>query len=145
MTEKSSRGNSIIPRVIRVILIVLGALIILGSLFTIFRIRVQANQSLRDAKNVYMALNAAQIEFYSKGESIFDPSNYRGISKGVDEIVNTLADSDGEYRIISYDSKNHIIKEMIYQNNNYYITFRFDNGSNDWTVRYLMPVYLIGE
>ena len=122
-------------------LIILAALIIALAAFFVFKTRVQADHAFRDAKNVYLALSTAEIEYYAEGKSIYDPTKYNGLSDGVESRVRQLVDNEGEYRIISYDTKNHRVTEMLYFNGNYYVSFTGHNGKSEWEVKYLMPIY----
>ena len=144
--DKNKTGELIsVSRVFKLILILAGLLIIGMSVFFVFRLRTGTNHAFREAKNVYMALSAVEIDYYSRGESIYDPSNYNGLSAGVVDRVEQLAGSEGTYRIISYDSKKHRILNMIYTNRNYYVSYSYNNNESLWEVKYLMPLYSYKE
>lgn len=139
--KQKDNGFINLSGVIRIIAITFGVLILVALIFIVSRTTVLAKQAFRDAKNVYLALSSAEIEYYSQGKSIYDPSKFDGLSDGVAEMVKQLADNEGTYRIVSYDSKKHQIREMIYTNGNYYVTFKLDNDSREWRVKYLIPIY----
>ncbi len=144
--DKNKTGELIsVSRVFKLILILAGLLIIGMSVFFAFRLRVGTNHAFREAKNVYMALSAVEIDYYSRGESIYDPSNYNGLSRGVAERVTQLAGNDGTYRIVNYDNKKHRILNMIYTNGNYYVSYNYNNGESLWEVKYLLPLYSYKE
>ena len=63
-------------RILKAVLIIAGVFIIGASVFLWFYIRTNAKLALRDAKNVYMALNTVEIEYYAQGKSIYDPTRY---------------------------------------------------------------------
>ena len=130
-----------VSRVFKLILILAGLLIIGLSVFYVFHLKTGANRAFREAKNVYMALSAVEIDYYSRGESIFDPSKYDGLSEGVADRVEKLAGSEGTYRIISYDNKRHRINNMIYTNKNFYVTYTYGQDESEWDVKYLIPLY----
>ena len=134
-----------ISRVLKVILILAGLLIIGACAFFGFRVRIMANNSFRDAKNVYMALSAVEIEYYSRGESIYDPTRYDGLAEGVAERVRLLAGNDGKYRIVSYDAKKHQLTGLIYNNDNIYVTYNLVDGESVWEVKYIMHLYSYTE
>ena len=140
MREKEGFSISF-AKVIRIIATVLAVAFIVVVIFFVFRTRVKADQAFRDAKNIYLALSTAEIEFYSQGLSVYDPANYSGLSEGVEERVKELVDNEGTYRIVSYDMKNHRVTGMIYNNGNYYVTFSRENDEIEWEVKYLMPIY----
>lgn len=134
-----------ISRVLKVILILAGLLIIGACAFFAFRVRIMANNSFRDAKNVYMALSAVEIEYYSRGESIYDPTRYDGLAEGVAERVRLLAGNEGTYRIVSYDAKKHQLTGLIYNNDNIYVTYNLVDGESVWEVKYIMHLYSYTE
>lgn len=140
MNERTRTGFGF-ANVIRIILIVLAVAFLAFCVFFVFRTRNLADQSFRDAKNVYLALSTADIEYYSKGKSIYDPTQYNGLSEGVVERVKTLVDNEGSYRVIAYDMKEHRVTGMIYYNKNYYVMYSYENGHSTWEVKYLMPIY----
>lgn len=140
MKEKEL-GTINIGNIFRIVLIILLVLFVGFGIFFVFSTRTKADHAFRDAKNVYLALSTAEIEYYSRGESIYDPTQYNGLSEGVAERVRQLADNEGSYRVISYNSKEHRVTGMIYYNNNFYVTFADDNGKTIWEVKYLMPIF----
>lgn len=140
MTEKL-QGKINIGNILKIVLIILLVLFIGFGIFYFFTIRTKADHAFRDAKNVYLALSTAEIEYYSRGESIYDPTKYNGLSDGVMERVRQLVDNEGSYRVISYNTKEHRVTGMIYYNQNFYVTFDDQNGKTTWEVKYLMPIF----
>ncbi len=135
------QGKINIGNILKVVLIILLVLFIGFGIFYFFTIRTKADHAFRDAKNVYLALSTAEIEYYSRGESIYDPTKYNGLSDGVMERVRQLVDNEGSYRVISYNTKEHRVTGMIYYNQNFYVTFDDQNGNTTWEVKYLMPIF----
>ena len=140
MEEKNQR-NINIGNILKIILIILILLFVAFGIFYFFAVRTKADHAFRDAKNVYLALSTAEIEYYSRGESIYDPTKYNGLSDGVMERVRQLVDNEGSYRVISYNTKEHRVTGMIYYNQNFYVTFDDQNGNTTWEVKYLMPIF----
>jgi len=134
-------NNTFIAKVFKILMITLLAVLIGFIVFHAVRIRVLSNHAFRDAKNVYMALSATEIEYYSRGESIYDPGTYSGLAPGVSERVKKLADNEGEYRIISYDGEKHMITGMLYINGNIYVMYDHSDNKSIWEVKYLMPIF----
>ena len=135
------QGKINIGNILKVVLIILLVLFIGFGIFYFFTIRTKADHAFRDAKNVYLALSTAEIEYYSRGESIYDPTKYNGLSDGVMERVRQLVDNEGSYRVISYNTKEHRVTGMIYYNRNFYVTFDDQNGNTTWELKYLMPIF----
>ena len=128
-------------KVIKFILIAVGLFIIGIAVFMFFRIRSNAKDALRDAKNVYLALYTTDIEYYAQGKSIYDHSKPDGMAEGVKEKVEMLADSDGKYIITSYNMKRREVTGMQYRSGHYLVTFTKKDGHEIWTVDYSMRLY----
>ena len=128
-------------RILRILLVMIGVLIICAAVFFSFYIRVNAKQCLRDAKNVYMALNTVEIEYYAQNKSIYDPTKYSGLSAGVQDSVQRLVDNEGQYRLLSYDESNHQILVLQYRNGFYEVNFYYSPTQMVWEVNYLMNIY----
>lgn len=132
-------------RILKILLIIMGVLIIGAAVFFWFYIRTNAKQALRDAKNVYMALNSVEIEYYAQGKSIYDPKKYNGLSEGVLQQVKALVDNEGTYRILSYDEKNHQILVLQYRRGFYQVNFYYSPQQTVWEVNYMMNIYRLED
>ena len=138
---KSIKDDQItIAKIIRITLIVVCILVASVVLFFVFDVQVKSRAAFRDAKNVYLALNSVEIEYYAQGKSIYDPTSKDNMSEGVAEKVKALADNEGTYRIVSYDVKKHNLTGLIYNNGNYYVEYSSKNGSSKWEVKYMMTI-----
>lgn len=132
-------------RVLRIFLIIIGVLIICAAVFFSFYIRVNAKQCLRDAKNVHMALNSIEIEYYAQGKSIYDPTRYSGLAPGVQDAVSNLVENEGRYRLLGYDDQNHRITVLQYRNGFYEVNYYASPTEEVWEVNYLMNIYHLGD
>ncbi|MCR4609754.1 MAG: hypothetical protein K5750_08700 [Eubacterium sp.] len=141
--EKANRIN--IGRILKFILIAVGLFIIGAAVFTFFRIRSNGKTALRDAKNIYLALYTTDIKYYAMEKSIYDPAKPDGISDGVKEKVDQLADSDGKYMITSYNSRKRQVTGMQYRNGHYLVTLTIKDGHEIWTVDYSMRLYRLTD
>lgn len=139
MEGKKSRIT--LANVIRIILIVSGILIIGGVVFTFFKVHVEADEALRNAKNVRMALRSADIEMYAVGKTIFNPSNKNGIEDGVDLKVESLIEPKGVYSITSYSSKAHELTGMTYREKNYVVYFTKNGDDITWDVNLILNIF----
>ncbi len=128
-------------RIIKIVLVLIGVLIICAAVFFSFYIRVNAKQCLRDAKNVFMALNSVEIEYYAQGKSIYDPTKYSGLAPGVKDEVTRLVDNEGQYRLLAYDEKAHQILVLQYRNSFYEVNYYYSPTETTWEVNYMMNVY----
>ena len=128
-------------RILKIVGIILAALIIGAVIFTVFKIRSDAKEVLREAKNTRMALRSADIEMYAKGKSVFNPSNVNGIEDGVDTLVERIFTPGGEYCITGYDPVKHEITGMTYEKGHYFVTFQLKGEAIYWDVDYHFNVY----
>ena len=138
--NNSMREKNSVASVLRVILIIVLILFVCAVTFFVFDTQIHARAAFRDAKNVYLALNSVEIEYYAQGKSIYDPTSKDNMSEGVAEKVKALADNEGTYRIVSYDVKKHNLTGLIYNNGNYYVEYSSKNGSSKWEVKYMMTI-----
>lgn len=136
----SSKGRFTLASVIKVILIVLGVLIICMTLFVIFKVKIDSHSALRNAKNVRMSLQSADIEMYAAGKTIFNPSNKNGLEDGVAQKVETYADPKGVYSITAYDAKKHELTGMTYRQGNYVIYFTKKGEDVTWDMNLILNI-----
>ena len=134
-----------IGKMFKIFLIVLVALFIGFVLVFVIKIQVDGRNALRQAKNVKLALRAADIQMYGKGTSIYDPSERYGLREGADEKVNELYTPQGKYRITSYDSKKHELTGFIYEVGRYTVTYDQDGNKVKWDVDIRYNIYSFRE
>lgn len=140
MNQLKERDRINVSSVIRIILIIFVVAVLGITIFFVFDTQIHARNAFRDAKNVYLALSATEIEYYAQGKSIYDPSMEGNLSEGVRERVQSLADSEGNYKIVTYDVKNHRITGLQYNNGNYYVDYTYKKGETKWEVKYMMTI-----
>lgn len=128
-------------KAVKFLLIAVGLFIIGIAVFAFFKVRSNAKDALREAKNVYLALYTTDIEYYAQGKSIYDHSKADGMADGVKEVVDTLADADGKYIITSYNARKREVTGMQYRKGHYLVTFTKKDGHEIWTVDYSMRLY----
>ena len=140
--EKSTINIGLI---FRIALIVVVALIVGFVLVFVIKIQIDGRNALRQAKNVKLALRAADIQMYGKGMSIYDPSEKYGLRDGTEEKVNELYTPQGKYRITSYDSKKHELTGFIYEVGRYTVTYDQDGNKVKWDVDIRYNIYSFRE
>ncbi|MBP5276772.1 MAG: hypothetical protein J6Z07_08270 [Lachnospiraceae bacterium] len=140
MSSDGMRDKINVASFIRVILIVAGVLILSAVGFFVANTQIHARAAFRDAKNVYLALSATEIEYYAAGQTIYDPTMEGNLAEGVRERVEKLADNEGTYKIVSYDVKNHRLTGLQYNNGNYYVDYTYKKGQSKWEVKYMMTI-----
>lgn len=137
--EQKTKLN--VGKVLKLILLVIGLLIIFTAVFAFFKVRIDAKTALRDAKDVRMALTSADIEMYAAGKSVFNPTKKNGIEDGAKEKAEQIFISVGDYKITSYDKKNHEITGFQYEVGNYIVTFHKHGEAISWDVDFILRVY----
>lgn len=131
--------------VLRVALIVIAVVLLCLGTFFFFKIRIEAKNTLREAKNVRMALRTTDIEMYAHETSVYDPTKVNGLADGVKEKVDSLMEPEGRYAITSYSFKKHEVTGMTYRKGNYYVVFTKEGDGITWDVTYLMHIYHFDE
>ncbi len=142
---EQERARLSVEKVAKVLLIILIAFIVGAAVFTFFKIRVDAKATLRDAKNVRMALRSADIEMYAKSKTIYNPLKKNGLEVGVKEKVEQYITPDGIYSITSYDYSKHELTGMTYRDGHYVVYFSKNADKIKWEVNYIMNVYTYDE
>ncbi|SEQ11315.1 hypothetical protein SAMN02910369_01233 [Lachnospiraceae bacterium NE2001] len=143
MNKDTSRIT--VGKVLRIILIVILALFVGTCIFMFFKIRIDADSALRNAKNVRMSLRSADIEMYAAGKTIFNPSKKNGIEDGVKEKVNQYIEDTGTYSITSYSTRDHELTGMTYRQDNYVVYFSKSGENISWDVNLILNIYHYDE
>ena len=134
-----------IAGVLRIALIVIAVLLLCLGVFFFFKIRIEAKNTLREAKNVRMALRTTDIEMYAHESCVYDPTNVNGLADGVKDKVDALMQPEGKYAITSYSYKRHEMTGMTYRKGHYYVVFSKEGDGISWDVTYLMRIYHFDE
>ena len=127
-------------RIRTAILVVLLAVCVFYVLFIYFKITTGARTAFKEAKNVKIALNMLDIEYYPAGKSVFEPGRVHGMSKDSLTRIQEILENDGVVDIISYDSKTRTVTGFTYQVGHYKVTYTYDEGDS-WDVDYLVNLY----
>ena len=88
------------------------AFLVMGVAFSYFYITTEARLTLREAKNVKLALDMLDIEYYGMGKSVYNPASGDGLSENVEKQVYDIAEQSGRIAIRSYDQMEHKITYM---------------------------------
>lgn len=127
---------------IRIFAIVLILALLSGAAaFTYFFITTEARLALREAKNVKLALDMLNIEYYGIGKSVYDPSKQDGLSANVEKQVAGIVDQTGRIEIRSYDPGEHEILHMIYETDRFRVIYRSDEEGDGWRVECLATIF----
>ena len=128
---------------IRNMIVIFMLLFILGTIaFSYFHITTQGRLVLREGKNVKLALDMLDVEYYGKQKSVYDAEKRSGLADGVKKRVYDIVNQNGEFEILSYDKKEHTILCMVYEKEHYRVVYQCDeNGNDQWKVDYLITIF----
>ncbi len=136
--EYKKRRKRIIKLAVSIAIIVVLVFVVIFNYFKIMR---GGRTAFKEAKNVKLALNMLEIEYYSKGKSVYEPKKKHGLSKESIERINGILENDGVIDIISYDSELRIVTGFTYQIGNYRVTYRYEDGEDKWDVDYFINLF----
>lgn len=126
-------------RIAIIIVIVVAAIFVV--LFNYFKIMRGGRTAFKEAKNVKLALNMLDIEYYAKGKSVFEPGKRHGLSKESLERIQGILENDGVIEITSYDSDLKMVTGFTYQIDHYKVTYQYDDGLDKWNVDYFINLF----
>ena len=82
------------------------------------------------------------IEYYSKGTTIFEPGKMHGMSEESLNRIRDILDIDGVIDIISYSNSKKMVTCFTYQTDHYKVTYTYDDNDGDsWDVDYFVNLY----
>lgn len=129
-------------QIIKTVIIVGSIVFVIGiAAFTYFRIATEGRLALRKGKNVKLALDMLDIEFYREKKTVYNPNRPDGLEQGVRDRLNDIVGDDGRFNIVSYDKNKRKIEYMIYEEDNYRVIYRYDEDDGDiWKVEYIVTI-----
>lgn len=129
-------------RIQRIIIASITILVFGAMAFTYFHITTEARLSLREGKNVKLALDMLDIEYFGKNKSVYNPNRSDGMESGVEQQVYDIVGQTGEIEILSYDRTERKILYMLYEDDNYRVIYKYDTTNGDqWKVDYLVTIF----
>ncbi len=143
MAKEQSIFN--VKKIFIVFCIVIAALLVGAAVFFMSKMYIDGKTTLREAKNVRMALRSADIEMYAKNMTIYNPQRKDGVETGVKEKVDQIFVPEGTYAITSYNKSRHELTGMTYRKGHYIVTFNKSDDRILWNVDYLLNVYRYDE
>lgn len=128
---------------LNVIIIVILIVFVLGvAAFSYFRITTEGRLILRQGKNVKLALDMMDIEYYRENKSVYNPNSPNGLSSGVEQQLYDIVGETGEIEVLSYDTAERRILYMIYEEEKYRVIYKYDDVNGDqWKVDYLVTLF----
>ncbi len=131
--------------ILKIILIIVGILIICAVVFATFKLMIGARAALRDAKDIQMALETADVEMYAASKTVYNPRNKYGIEDGVKEMVEEIVVPDGQYYITSYSTASREITGFKYTVGRYVVYYKKNGKNVEWDVDYVLRVYRLRD
>lgn len=140
--ELDKEYNRVVKKRIRLtVLIVLCAVILFVVLFNYFKITHNGRTAFKEAKNVKLALNMLDVEYYAKDKCVYEPGKKHGLSNESIERIRGILENDGVVDIISYDKELKLVTCFTYQIDNYKVTYRYEDGEDKWDVDFFINLF----
>ena len=131
---QDERRNAI--RRILLIAIVICALILVALFaFNNFKTYSEARLALREAKNIKITLEMADLEFYSLGINIYDETADGNLRQGASEYLHRIqGDIEGTVRLTGYDSSKRKITGLEYELEKYIVRYTCNDDGETWQI-----------
>ncbi|MCR4946484.1 MAG: hypothetical protein K5929_06005 [Lachnospiraceae bacterium] len=111
--------------------------VVLCVVFFWFGIKAKARTTLREAKDIRIAMKMKAIEKYGFGGAVYNPSAVNGMSQGIEEEILKMADADGQIILQAWDKEAREPSAFTYQKDRYIVLFnKSDSGAISWTGYY---------
>ncbi len=138
----SERAKDVLRKIIHVTVIVLliFAAVCIGTFF--FKLKIEAHDVLREAKNVKLAFSAVNIELYAQNKSIYDSGKSDGMGEGVESKVREFMklNENSKFSITAYNGKKRTVTGMIYRRGKYEAVYYTNDSGEHWQVNVIYPV-----
>lgn len=132
---EQDKRRAIIRNVIIITVAIIGLLIIAYLAFRSFKIYSEARIALREAKNIKMTLEVANLEYYSVGVSIYDETAEGNIRNGARDYVNKIQNNpEGMFRLTGYDGEFNKITGFEYENEKYIVRYSHTSDGDKWQI-----------
>ena len=124
-----------IRRVIVVALFITVIIIAITIAFKQFKLYSDARIALREAKNIKITLEMADMELYGAGLSIYDETAEGNLRNGAVAFVNKMqGELKGSFKLTGYDSSKHKITGLEYELEKYIVRYSYNEDGDTWQV-----------
>lgn len=135
ISREEALRKMFIRRVIVVALIIAAVIIAITIVFRQFRLYSDARIALREAKNIKISLEVADMELYGAGLSIYDETAEGNLRKGAVTYVNKMqGELQGTYKLTGYDSSRHKITGFEYELEKFIVRYKYNEDGDTWQV-----------
>ena len=132
---EQDKRKAFIRKIIVLTVVVIGLILFALFAFRSFRVYSEARLALREAKNIKMTLEVADLEYYSMGVNIYDETAEGNIRKGAYEYVNKIQDNpEGFMKLTGYDSQSRKITGFEYETEKYIVRFSHNADGDKWQI-----------
>ncbi|MBO4921644.1 MAG: hypothetical protein J5372_06990 [Lachnospiraceae bacterium] len=132
---EQDKRRAIIRRVVIITVVIIGLVILTIFTFRSFKLYSEARIALREAKNIKMTLEVADLEYYGVGLSIFDDTAEGNIRKGAQDYVNKIQNNpEGFIKLTGYDSQLRKITGFEYETEKYIVRFSHNADGDKWQI-----------
>ncbi|MCR5726580.1 MAG: hypothetical protein K6G24_03855 [Lachnospiraceae bacterium] len=122
-------------RILIAILIICVLLVIGVFVFSRFKGYSEARLTMREAKNIKMTLEMADMEYRGMGYSIYDETAEGNIRSGAVAYVNKIqGNPEGRMRLFGYDSTSRKITGFEYETDEYIVRYQYIDNKDTWKV-----------
>lgn len=128
-------------RIKNIVITIAFILLVAAIAFSYFKISTDGRRAFREAKNVKIAFQLLEVEFYGNRKSVYDPTKLNGMSEGVQDRISELLENDGSVMITAYRKKDRKVTGFIYSIGHYRVTYRYnEEQEDDYLVEYSIPI-----
>ncbi len=132
---EQDKRHAFIRRVLIIGIVLIGLVVFSILAFRSFKLYSDARLTLREAKNIKMTLEVADLEYYSAGLNIYDETAEGNIRKGALAYVNKIqGNPEGIIRLTGYDSQKRKITGFEYETEKYIIRYSHTSDGDSWQV-----------
>ena len=132
---EQDKRRAFIRRVIIITVVIIGLILLALFAFRSFKVYSDARLVLREAKNIKMTLEVADLEYYSMGVNIYDETADGNIRKGAYDYVNKIQDNpEGFMKLTGYDSQSRKITGFEYETEKYIVRFSHNADGDKWQI-----------
>ncbi|MBO4510133.1 MAG: hypothetical protein J5718_02165 [Lachnospiraceae bacterium] len=132
---EQDKRRAFIRKVVIAGIVIIGLVVFAILAFRSFKLYSEARMKLREAKNIKMTLEVADLEYYSIGTNIYDETAEGNIRKGAFDYVNKIQDNpEGIMRLTGYDSQLRKITGFEYETEKYIVRYSHTEEGDRWQI-----------
>lgn len=111
-----------------------------------YKYHIEAGHTLRDAKNVQLAMRMLSIEYLGKGVPVYNYGSLHGMDVITETEIKHLSGADGEITLISWNSDENIPNKFYYQTDKFLVIYEYDMVQKElqWEIYRIRPIMRLG-